>query len=202
MKLHRTRWSPRQIYQTTLRFPWAVLLVYQTLDLHWISAMSHEITKPDHQSIENALVRLIERENCVLSYDNDLIDTLPEILKEQHGVASDAEIDKNVTVAALFRGLGVGDGHNRQIDALPRLLRASGIDLSRYDCRAKEARLQAEEREFDHWTPDKAEAKLDSVLQLQTDLGMGRHNSKAQRYDAQRRVGGLSNYLSSVTSAP
>jgi SAM-dependent methyltransferase len=156
----------------------------------------------ERERVAAALARLVKRDCCVLTYDRNLIEALPDIVVEQYRIRSDAEIVHCAELRSLFEALKPGSSNMWHINELPSLIRVSGIDLSMYDCRAAGTKLQSVAREFDHWTPDTAEVKLGGVLQLQADLGMGRHNSSMQRYDSQRGVASLRDYLRSVTSAP
>jgi len=55
------------------------------------------------QQLLHHLRRLIQRDHCVLSYDFDLIETLPDILREQYGIGSEADVERNADLAALYR---------------------------------------------------------------------------------------------------
>ncbi len=149
------------------------------------------------------LRRLIRRERCVLSYDNDLIDTLPAILREQYGISSPRQISKNADlvelVGILKQKLRVEAG---DLNTLPSLVRSTGLNLDEFVTRAPHGLTGKEEQLFDRWSKASAFECKSEVLALQTDLAMGRWNKTMQRYSPNRDDLPLAAYLSSVTTAP
>jgi hypothetical protein len=161
---------------------------------------------PDAHTREMALSKLralIRREHCVLSYDLDLIEALPEILREQHGIAADRDIEGHADVRALFELLDPDTKPGqRQIAALPALVRSSGVPLDEFSTRKPEGLPGGEAEKFDRWSTARANESVDEVVRLHQDLGMGRWNASMRRYDARRGEAGLKTYLRSVTTAP
>ena len=153
-------------------------------------------------AILKCLDRLIIKQDCVLRYDHDLIADLPDILRENHNLRDDEEISKLPDLEELFQVLLPGERRSYSIQGLPDMLRSSGVPLEKYSSRASLERLASLARDFDHWSEQGADESLGSVIGLQKDLGMGRHNADQVRYEADRQVGNLVNYLRSVTTPP
>lgn len=156
----------------------------------------------DLAEIEALLDRLISREACVLSYDHSLLDQLPDVLVELHGIRTADDAPRSSDLLRLVSLLKVQ--HGWRLDDLPGAVRAAGIDETRFRPRQPLERLQAQATQFEHWNESQASQNLDSVLQLQKDLGMGRHGDAKQRYPAewQERQIPLRSYLRGVTTAP
>ena len=157
---------------------------------------------PRNLAILKCLDRLIIKPDCVLSYDHDLIANLPDILRENHNLREDTEISKLPELKEIFQLLLPGERRSYSIQRLPDMLRTSGVSLEKYSTRASPERLASVARDFDHWSEQGAAESLGAVIRLQKDLGMGRHNADLVRYEADRKVGELSNYLRSVTTPP
>lgn len=135
----------------------------------------------------------------MLSYDQSLLEQMPQIVRELHGAQAAAtrpQIDR------LFDVLDPDRRVPREIDALPELLSQFPPIVSALQTRASEDVMREAGEPFDHWTEQRAQEDLKSVLTLQRDLGQGRHSEKTQRYGAERGVPQLRHYLRSVTSAP
>ncbi len=150
------------------------------------------------------LRQLIRRPECVLSYDYDLIDTLPDILREQYQITSAADVSRNGDLDAIFKLLPEDAGHeNRDIASLPSRLRSAGVELGEFVTRVPEGIVAQRPGNFDKWTTTTTQEgeQLEEVLNLQKDLGMGQWNAQMQRYDARPQMR-LKNYLSNVTTAP
>jgi hypothetical protein len=161
------------------------------------------LTTHNKEQILVHLRQLIRRSDCVLSYDLDLIDSLPHILKEQHGIVTDSEIDRNRDLSIIFSLLGADNaGNHRNIKALPEKLRAAGIALDEFSTRAPEGLTGQEAGMFDKWSRVRAIENVKEVVALQADLGMGRWNANTQKYQAQRPQTPVKGYLRYVTTAP
>jgi SAM-dependent methyltransferase len=152
--------------------------------------------------ITELLEQLVRRDECVLTYDTSLLSQLPDILLEQHGIASESQLSGDPRLQELFSLLGVKAVDGTLLSDLPSLLERSGISLARYSVMAPEAATREVARDFDHWTERRANEDLTSVLALQRDLGSGRFNAERARYGSELEVGELRNYLRGVTSAP
>ena len=152
--------------------------------------------------IEECLDQVIGRELCVLCYDRNLVDLLPEILLENHGIAEDADIRRLPELTRLFDMLGAGPEQDRHIADLPKLITAGGIDLSKYSTRSAAERTSRFAPDFEHWSEKSVTDSVDAVISLQKDLGMGAHNSMSKRYEARKHMADLRNYLRSVTTPP
>jgi len=150
--------------------------------------------------VMRVLDRLIRRQDCVLTYDESLVEQLPDILREQRGISTDADLARDLDVVALFGLLSQGPPAGWRLADLPAVVEKSGVPLERYAVVG--ALAQKTVGEFAHWSEKRADQDLDTVLTLQTDLGMGQHRPELQRYAPQRQIGELRNYLRSVTTAP
>ena len=156
----------------------------------------------ENERILSLLRTLVSRPDCVLSFDADLIELLPDILSERHGLRADSGIDAVAGLRTLFDLLGVASDARRIAD-LPRLVRNIDVDLGEFDARTVEGRVAKVAKEFDHWSEKKAADSLDAVVTLQKDLGMGAHNAASGRYEVKRSGGDqLRRYLRSVTTPP
>jgi hypothetical protein len=139
----------------------------------------------------------------VLSYDVDLIDSLPHILREQYGIRTDSDIDRNRALSAILSLLGDDvSGFERSVTILPEKLRAAGISLEEFSTKAPEGLTGREPGMFEKWSTARANENVKEVLNLQADLGMGRWNASMQKYESQRPQTPLKDYLRSVTTAP
>jgi SAM-dependent methyltransferase len=149
------------------------------------------------------LRRLIQRDKCVLSYDFDLIDTLPDILREQYEIGSDSDIQKNADLTAIFALLPDTAPEGGHIAALPSMLRKVGLPLDEFVTRVPEGIVAQKPENFDKWTTttNQQGEQLQEVLNLQKDLGMGQWNPAMHRYEARPQMR-LKDYLSNVTTAP
>jgi hypothetical protein len=144
------------------------------------------------------LEKLVRKEQCVLTYDQSLIDQLPYILKEQHGVATDDQIGNNQDLVALFKLLTQKPTEDWHIQELPSLIEDSGLTVESFSVKAPYSSASM----FDRWTEQKADQNLDSVLTLQKDLGMGQYNSTLTRHAPELEIPHLKYYLRSVISPP
>jgi hypothetical protein len=150
------------------------------------------------------LRRLIRRPDCVLSYDRDLIDTLPDILREQYQITRDADISKNADLEAIFGLLPENPASgNRGISGLPGMLRTSGVPLDEFVTRVPEGIVNQKPADFDKWTTttNPKGDQLEEVLNLQKDLGMGQWNAQMKRYDSRLEIS-PKHYLARVTTPP
>ncbi len=149
------------------------------------------------------LRRLIRWDDCVLSFDFDLIDTLPHILREQYGITGDSDIGHNPDLVAIFELLRARNaGMPGSVRELPALLRKAGVPLNEFVMRAPEGLTGQQANKFDNWSTGSAQDNVSNVIAVQKDLGMGRHNASMQRYEAHRTDTLLKDYLRSVTTAP
>ena len=154
------------------------------------------------QSIEDCLDDIIVRRDCVLSYDRNLIDLLPDILAENLNITVDEDISRLSALTRLFELLDAQSGKDRHIHALPDLLAACGADLSKFCARSASKSTSGVAKDFQHWSEKSISDSVDEVVSLQKDLGMGAHNAESKRYDAHKDVAQLRNYLRSVTTVP
>ena len=69
------------------------------------------------QSIEDCLDDIIVRRDCVLSYDRNLIDLLPDILAENLNITVDEDISRLSALTRLFELLDAQSGKDRHIHA-------------------------------------------------------------------------------------
>jgi len=153
-------------------------------------------------AIDACLNEIIQRPNCVLSFDKNLLELLPDILVENHGVTDGVGAKKLPPLERLFDSLGVADASQRNIAALPRLLLERGVEIAKYDTRSQSERTAKQTKDFDHWSEKSVDESVEAVITLQKDLGMGVHNAQKQRYDAHRDPANLRRYLRSVTTPP
>lgn len=148
------------------------------------------------------LRHLIRRPDCVLSYDRDLIESLPDILREQYQITRDVDISTNADIKAIFSLLPESPAEgNRGIAGLPAMLRNSGVPLDEFITREPEGIGAQTPADFDKWTTATAEKddNLGEILNLQKDLGMGQWTTQRKRYDARLQIP-LKDYLASVTT--
>ena len=156
----------------------------------------------NHAAITACVDQIIQRRDCVLSYDRDLIELLPDILLENHGVANAASASQLPALAQLFDLLDPAGRQGRDIAALPDLIAASGADVSKYNTYKLAERIANVANDFSHWSEKSVDDSVDAVLTLQKDLGMGAHNEGSKRYEAHRKASDLKRYLRSVTTPP
>jgi len=139
----------------------------------------------------------------VLSFDQNFIDQLPDILRENFSVRNDGDITRVLALQALFQLLDPNRQSVWELAQLPAMLAAAGIDKSAYLPLAPKAVTNENEAIFSHWSTSTNAADLEAVLTLQRDLGMGQHSANSTRYPQRRQSpGGLRSYLRSVTTVP
>ena len=154
------------------------------------------------QQLLHHLRRLIQRDHCVLSYDFDLIETLPDILREQYGIGSEADVERNADLAALYRLLRADRPDLvLSLAQLPEMIRSSGLALGEFATRVPEGITGQNAGMFEKWSTASAADRVDEAIELQKDLGMGRYNTSMQEYGASRGSVDLRAYLRSVTTA-
>jgi hypothetical protein len=136
----------------------------------------------------------------VLSYDRSLVEQLPDVLSELHGVLGGPV--SHPGIIDLFESLDPAGGTARTLESLPQLLSRFPPIVELLETKAKRETIQTVAKEFKHWTDGRAGDDLASVLTLQKDLGQGKHNPDMERYEPQRSLPTLREYLASVTSAP
>lgn len=149
------------------------------------------------------LRRLIRRDHCVLSFDFDLIDTLPDILREQYGIRSESDVKRNSDLTAVFALLQANDpAVTLGLAELPAVIRSTGAVLDEFVTRAAEGLSGQKAGTFAKWSTASAKDRVGDAIELQKDLGMGRYNATMQKYPAHRSNTELKGYLRSVTTAP
>lgn len=156
----------------------------------------------NHTAIVSCIDQIIQRRECVLSYDRDLVELLPDILQENHGVADAASVGKLRALAQLFDLLDPDGQQGRNIASLPGLITATGVDISKYNTYKLGKRNANAAHDFNHWSEESVDDSVEAVLTLQKDLGRGAHNERSKRYDAHRKASDLKRYLGSVTTPP
>jgi hypothetical protein len=155
------------------------------------------------QQLLHHLRRLIQRDRCVLSYDFDLVETLPDILREQYGIDSESKVERNTDLAALYRLLRADRPDIvPSLAQLPEMLRSSGVVLDEFATRVPEGITGQNAGMFEKWSTASAKDRVGEAIELQKDLGMGRYNTNMQEYGASRGNVDLKSYLRSVTTAP
>jgi SAM-dependent methyltransferase len=154
----------------------------------------------DVASIDRALDTLINLSRCVLSYDRAPLHQILEILEEQYGIRSDADIEKNPNVRSIVQTFEARLGRKVQLTELERLLLESPSIGKKYRTTALIANLPSSE--FDKWTDVTACVDRSKALALQKDLGMGAHNANKVRYDPHQGSEALPGYLRGVTTPP
>jgi len=146
------------------------------------------------------LDQIIDLPDCVLSYDRDLISSLPDILAENYQITDDAAIARLKPLEEVCRLLAAADGSCPRIPELPALLKAANLSLDKYSTRADVSKVSIAAKEFDQWSEVSANVSLTSVIALQKDLGMGTHRIDSGRYDPRLTLGRLRNYLGGVST--
>ena len=160
------------------------------------------IKSENHAALLACIDAIVVRKDCVLSYDRDLIDLLPDMLAENYGVIDRSDIARLPDLVRLFELLDPEERGAQEITHLPELIAASGADLSKYVSHSKAERTSRQANDFSHWSEKSVDDSVDAVLTLQKDLGMGAHNEGSKRYDVHRKASDLKRYLRSVTTPP
>jgi SAM-dependent methyltransferase len=161
------------------------------------------MTPEGSQQLLYHLRRLIRRDDCVLSYDFDLVGTLPDILREQYAIGSESDVERNADLKAVYALLKAGNVDVAPtLSTLPILIRSTGVVLDEFIARAPEGITGQNAGMFEKWSTASANESVGEAIELQKDLGMGRYNTSMQRYGAERGNIDLKTYLRSVTTAP
>jgi hypothetical protein len=154
--------------------------------------------------IKNCLAVLLPRGDCVLTYDQSLVDQLPDILRENFRITSAFEASRLTALDRLINLLLPNRRDELDMASLPKLLYAVGIDKADYAPRPPASVLQENEETFSHWAQTSANEDINAVLTLQKDLGMGQYNPTSERHTARWERGNsvLRHYLRGVTTVP
>jgi hypothetical protein len=161
------------------------------------------MTRTDLNDIAFQLDSLLPRKDLVLSFDQSLIDQLPDILRENFAVRDERDITNVPALHSVWRRLVSEQSNACTLSQLPELLAAAGIDKAAYRPLAPKSVTNQSENVFSHWSMSTAAENSQAVLTLQRDLGMGQHNSETTRYASRREgTGGLRFYMRNVTTVP
>jgi len=148
--------------------------------------------------IDTALDALIDLSKCVLSYDRTPLQQFLNILDEQHGISSDADVEKNPDVTSIVQVFETHLDRKVQLSELENLLSENASLGAKFRATALIPNLPRSE--FDKWTDVTASVDRGKTIALQKDLGMGAHNANSVRYDPHQRSETLATYLRGVTT--
>lgn len=159
------------------------------------------MTRTGSDDVAGCLETLLPRKDLVLSFDQSLIDQLPDILRENFAVSDERDIARVPALHSLFQRLVPEGPEAWRLAQLPALLAAAGIDKATYRPLAPKSVTNESECVFSHWSTSAAAENSQAVLTLQRDLGMGQYNSESARHDSHRE-GNLRFYMRNVTTVP
>lgn len=156
------------------------------------------------EEIKSCLATLLPQGECVLTFDQSLLDQLPDILQESFGITSESAIDQLPALKRLFTLLLPDRRDEWDISSLPKLLDGAGISKADYAPRVPNPVMQENEKTFSHWSLNTAGENVNAVLNLQRDLGMGRYNNLSEQHAARWEHGSssLRQYMRGVTTVP
>jgi len=165
-----------------------------------MTSKTHDVFQ---EEVRNCLTTLLHQEDCVLTFDQSLIDQLPDILQENFGIENESSIASLPALDRLF-ALLIPDRNGRDISSLPKLLEAAGVKKSEYAPRMPNSIMHENEETFSRWSLSTAGENIDAVLSLQRDLGMGRYNNSSEGHPARWEQGNssLRHYMRGVTTVP
>lgn len=154
--------------------------------------------------IKSCLDLLLPRSECVLSFDDSLIDQLPDILKETHGIQTVEQAQQLPPLRDLLSALDQRFTGDEVLASLPRLIEEAGIDKAAYIPHPPADVIAENERTFSRWSENTAKENTEAVLALQRDLGRGRYNPSSAGHTArwERGTSVLRHYLRGVTTVP
>ena len=159
------------------------------------------MTQRKLKDIVGCLNALLPRGDLVLSFDQSLVDQLPDILRENFSVRDEADIARLPALRSLFQLLVPENSSAWQLSQLPALLAAAGVDKTAYRPLAPKSVTHESEGVFSHWSTSTAVENSQAVLTLQRDLAMGQYNSESTRHPMHRE-GSLRSYMRNVTTIP
>jgi hypothetical protein len=156
------------------------------------------------EEIKRCLATLLPFGECVLTFDQSLLDELPDIIRERFGNINESAIERLPALRRLFNLLLPDRSDAWNISSLPKLLEAAGISKTDYAPRVSNAMMQESEKTFSHWSLNTATENVSAVLNLQRDLGMGRYNDLSRQHAARWEHGSTSlrQYMRGVTTVP
>jgi hypothetical protein len=161
------------------------------------------MTPNDHKAIAECLDALLPRNDLVLTFDQSLVDQLPDILRENFSISHENDIVELPALRSLFQLLAPESQGAWRISELPELLTAAGIDKAAYRPLAPKTVTNESETVFAHWSTSTAAENAQAVLTLQRDLGMGQYNAESTRHTKHREgADGLRSYMRNVTTVP
>ena len=133
------------------------------------------MTLDEHKTIVRCLEALLPRDDMVLTFDQSLVDQLPDILRENFSICHENEVAQLPALRSLFQVLAPESQGAWQLSQLPALLTAAGIDKAAYRPLAPKTVISESETVFAHWSTSTAAENARDVLTLQRDLGMGQY---------------------------
>lgn len=154
--------------------------------------------------IKGCLDRMLPREDCVLSFDDSLIDQLPDILNEMYGIRTVTDVERLPLLETLFRLLDQEPRGEGALALLPKLIEDAGVDKASYVPQPPDDLLAESEKTFSRWNMNTVKENSDAVLALQRDLGRGQYNPSSEGHTArwERGTSILRHYLRGVTTVP
>jgi hypothetical protein len=156
----------------------------------------------DTVAITECLDELLPKDKMILSYDRSFVDDLPTILNENYGIKEISTAKRLPPLRKLLELLQPDPATQIELTQLPALIEAAGVDKSAYVPLASPELMQSYANTFSHWSENKAQNDVQSILTLQRDLGMGQFNDVTKRYPTRRDTNrrSLRGYLTGVTT--
>lgn len=154
--------------------------------------------------IKSCLDQLLPRGECVLSFDDSLVDQLPDILRELHEIRSMSDLGRVPALETLLGLLGQERASEDVLPSLPKLIEQAGIDKTAYVPKPPTAVLAETENMFSRWSVSTVKDDRNAVLALQRDLGRGEYNPSSEGHGDrwERGTSVLRHYLRGVTTVP
>ena len=121
------------------------------------------------EQLTTTLDRLINKDRCILCFDKTLVEQLPDILVEHHRVRTSADARRHPAARALFDLVDPSHDTEYETCRLPELIQATGLDLSKWDCRGEV--LPEDRNDFASYSNESFDRDLEGVLKLQSVLG-------------------------------
>jgi len=154
--------------------------------------------------IKRCLDLLIPRSDIILSFDRNLIDQLPDILRENFNVRNVSDASRLPALKRLLELVAAEGYPTKDLNNLSARIEAVGVNKAEYTTLAPSKITMESERAFSHWSTTKAVENSAAVLTLQRDLGSGQYNPSSKEYPKHWERDGvpLRRYLTGVTTVP
>ena len=161
------------------------------------------LTTEQTQEVYDIIDSFIDIERCVICWDHSLSEQFPDILMEQFGIRTPADVRSNVKLRRLFALIDPQNTANYDRYEIPNLLERCGVDTNRYSTQCRVEDIPQDIEKFPGFFMEAARGRDDiksKVLELQSFLGQGLETDGG-KYSSYTD-GEIKDYLVAVSTVP